>query len=877
MKQKLFTLLVFVVVPLFVYAQDLLLDVNVSDEPLEELLMDLEKEHGFLFSYKEATVKDIRITAAVRRQPIQKLLTSILRGTGLQFEMVDQKYILLFRPMESTPPTLAVELCGRVIDQMTGEPLPGANVYLLKGKQGTPTALDGSFRFEAILGDGDSVMVSYVGYKNNRFLAAEFMGPPCPVVAMKYYDFGKDLVVVTEYLTDGIQLEDNGAATTLRPRQIGTMPGQVEPEVMNTIQFLPGVTSPDESAGGMSVRGGNTDQNLILWEDIPVYHAAHYFGTISAFNPYLINKISVYRGGFSAQYGGRISSVIDLRSTDPTLVKPKMEAGLNFLNAYVNGQVPLAQNKLSVVYSVRRSFSEWWRTPAFDNLTRRIHQAVLFQTPTQRSIPEGVTIRDHFSFWDANAKATYRFSERDKITAAWCYASNDFESQIVNDIRDQTQSDTLFLENNGLSLAWQHQWSPSFSTRLLSVYTKFHYDYEYRVESEGVNGPDKNGNKTSKIEEGQLHLSNNYLTKKGHTLNFGYQLTSYDVEFQIDKAAKSHSHADVRENVDTKLHVLYASFNTAKEKRWGADIGLRNSYFKRRNGFFWEPRLRLWYHFSKHWSGYVNAGRYYQFLSQLIELEGDRASIETPVWAVAGEREVPVLNAFQYQLGVLWHRKSWLVDVQAYAKSINGLTSLSTGFNEDLTERYHIGKARIRGVDVLLKNRWGSYQAWVSYSLAKVDHHFKTFFDEDFSAPNDQRHVFRVASRYTLANWGFSLGWKMATGRPYSLLENYEVEVEQNGMQPPRETIRPVEKAFNTERLPLTHQMDISIRYQFYPKWGDRWKGEMGLSLLNVYDHNNLYERSFLIDNRPGMTPTLTYTDRAALGFTPNLTVRLVW
>ena len=860
------------------FAQQTIIDLAIKERVLlEEVITVLEKEYGFLFSYKEEDIKDVKITPVSGKRTIALFLTKILQGTEIQFEIVNTDYVILTKSVLSREEDSGSLLCGRIVDSLTQFPLGFANVYIKNSQKGIASLEDGSFQFRAPLSPTDTLIISYIGYQEKRFAAKEFTKQPCREVVLNYLDFGEDFVVVTEYLTDGISLHNNAAFTELQPSRIGPLPGQAEPDVLSTIQFLPGISSSDGTASGISIRGGTPDQNLILWEDIPIYHSAHYFGMISAFNPYIINKVAVYRGGFDVEYGGRISGVVDMKSDDHTLEASSFGAGANFINGYTNGKISLLENKLSLVYSLRRSMSELWRSPTFENITKRIQQGILVQNVDLNKLPKGIRIDDDFDFFDTNVKVAYRISDQDKLSIAGFFGNNNFGGVIYDDKAMQRQSDTLFLENSGLSLSWTHQWSPELSTRLLGLHTDYHYNYGYGIKTEGQNQPDKLGMKNSMIKEQQIHLLNTYTTNGKHEIKMGYQLINYDIAFQVSKKSRENTPLDEREGLQSNLHVIYAAFNSNKEKRFGVDLGLRLSYFQKEEETCYEPRLRFWYNLSTALNLYLNAGKYFQFLSQLYEIEGDNASIKTPVWALAGGKEVPVLDASQYQLGLVFRKKSWLIDVQGYLKNINGQTSLATGFDEDLSSRYHIGTGAIRGLDILVKKRWKNYQSWVSYSLSKTEYRFPTFFDTEFPAPNDQRQVLSWVNLLSLGKWEFSLGWKIASGKPYSSLANYEIRIAPPGSNGTRESIHPLVNAFNSEQLPAEHQLDASVLYTIWPKKEAQWKGVVGLSLYNVYHQRNIYNRAFYINNRPNEPARLEYTDKVNLGFTPNMVVRFEW
>ncbi len=862
----------FIVVSAFSQQQLVELDAN-KVTTLEEAILELEGNYGFLFSYRQDDIQNIKISIIPPKASINTFLKSLLKDKELAFEIVNNNYIILTKKRQEELPK-GLLLCGKVLDSLSQSPLAYANVYLKNSRKGTTSLKDGSFQFRAEFDETDTLVLSYVGYEEKHLAAIHFNKKNCPTIELNYYNFGEDFIIVTDYLTDGIQLYDNGASIELQPNLIGALPGQVEPDILQTIQFLPGISSQDGTPSAICIQGGTPDQNLILWEDIPIYHSAHYFGMLSAFNPYIIDRVRVYKGGFGAKYGGRISGVIDMKSDVVKTKKPKISIGTNLIFANVDGHFSLLEDKLSVVYSLRRSLTEILRTPTFENITKRIQQGILVQNIDLNRIPPDISIKDDFSFFDTNLKTTFRPSEKDQFSMAIVYAESDFADEILDNRKMQKQADTLILENVGLNLSWVHNWKPGFSTKLIGVHTNYHYDYVYELRSINQMNKEKFGVKKSSIEEQQINLINTYQTSKKHEIEFGYQLANYDVAYQITRN-RNNDQVDETRDFNSNLHVLHAAFNSTKEQPYGFDIGLRLSHFGEERNQYFEPRIRLWYQLPDKLNVYLNAGRYYQFLSQLIEIEGDRASIETPVWTLTGTNKVPVLSSTQFQLGLIYRKKSWLFDIQAYAKRIDGLSSLATGFEEGLSGRFHIGMADVKGIDFLIKKRWKKYQSWISYSLSNNVYKFNTFFDREFQAPIDQRHAFNWANMWSLGNFDFSLGWKICSGRPYSDLENFEVRPSEPGNPSSGETIFPRVNLFNSARLPAEHQLDASILYNFFPKIKNTWKGVIGISFYNIYHQRNIYNRSFYIRKPMGEPSFLEYADKSNMGFTTNFVFRI--
>jgi len=858
-------------------AQTRVIEMPANEIELKELVSYLESEHGFLFSYKNELIDKVKVTPPSLPFPIDKFLSKILKNTDLQFEIVDKNYILL---SENTQVSEIIEdkvtLCGIVRDSNTKEALIGANIYLKGTQIGAFTNDNGEFSLKTGSPEQFVLIVSYTGFEEKEIPATNFIKSPCQTVTLDYLEFAEDLVVITEYLTDGVQLNEDANSIVFQPAKIGSLPGQAEPDVLNTIQFLPGITSPDGSASNICIRGGTPDQNLILWEDIPVYHSAHYFGMISAFNPYIIDEAEVFRGGFSSDYGGRISGVIDLKSKDVQEKKATIGAGVNLVNPYVYGKIPFLKNKASIVFSLRRSMAEIWRSPTYESITRRINQGVLLNIPIKDKIPPGIELQNNFWFLDSNIKGSYQFTDKDKISIAYFNGKNDFDSQITDNQINAIQIDSLNLQNEGISLALEHSWSNNFKSTVTGLQTDYGYLYNYKLDHFTNDRPNSSGIKNSSIKERQIKIKNTYTTSKNHQFKLGLDLIKYDVNYKITQSTREvTSLNENRDSLQSDLRVLHAAFNSTKDKKIGIDVGVRVNQFQATNKFYLEPRVQLWYNPNEAVNLHAHVGKYYQYLSQLVEISGNNnTGIETSIWTLAGKEDVPVLDATQIQLGVIFDKNSWLIDGQLYFKKTLGLTSLATGFNADLGPNYQLGSSNTKGLDLLIKKRWKGLRTWVSYTLSKSDYLFPNFFDKEFAAPNDQRHILNLAVSQSIGKFKCSLGWRLASGRPFSLKENFELRRPPAGEMGSLR-IYPVIPELNTGRLPAEHRLDATISYTIIPKNNGIWRGNIGLSLFNIYNKNNIYNQSFFIENQGNMNDSqLIYTLKSDMGFTPNFVLR---
>ncbi|MFT6743034.1 MAG: hypothetical protein ACJAVF_004557 [Paraglaciecola sp.] len=873
MKQITILLLLFCSIQVF---SQTTISLTAKDLPLEKVLLQLETEHNFLFSYAEKDIEDIKISIQTKDELVQPFFQKLLKNTSLQFEIVNDNYVLLTRKNDVSKPTEQLtQICGKILDKLTQAPLPYANVYFQKSQQGMYAKANGNFQLKTDLKTQDSLIVSYVGYQEQRFLAKDFIKNPCLNVELEYSILPDEIIVVKDYLTDGIDLKKNGLSTQISPNRLGSLPGQAEPDVMKTIQFLPGVSSPGETSSDIYIRGGTPDQNLILWEDIPIYHSAHYFGLISAFNPYIMDKVDVYRSGFGAQYGGRASGVIDLQTVEYKKPKPLLGAGINSTTAYLFGKLSMARNKASATFSVRRSITDVWETQTYNKLTNRVLQGISFGKFNDiNNLPPDAEFKHSFAFLDANLKLTADLGKKTKAAVSLFYNTNQLNNFFLDTKSTLVQRDSFDLKHQGFSAAIEQEWSNHFSSKITVISSDYDYDY-FHIEIRMLPNPrNEFVAKMSKINEQQLILSNQHQLAGNHRLKWGYQYTNYDVKSGFEERRGNRPPIGEGLNTAGKLQVLFSEISTDKNKRFGVDAGLRYSYYSRLKKSYFEPRLHLKYTLSPSLDLHANAGQYHQFLNRLIELKINRPTlIDNPIWVLANDKQTPVVTAFQYQVGAIFHKNGWIVDVQSYYKKLTGITSSSLGFELLPQEGFDAGESRIKGLDLLVKKRWKNYRSWLSYSLSKVDYFFDNYAATSFPAAYDQRHSVSWANLFSYKNWDFSLGFSMTSGTPYTVITDYQL---QPNPMPGPDFVEVEYDEINSQNLPLNHHLDASVSYRFLPKNTNRWEGNIGVSISNIYNQQNVYTREYAVDTN-GENPKIQFFDYKTLGITPNLVLRFEW
>ncbi len=654
----------------------------------------------------------------------------------------------------------------------------------------------------------------------------------------------------------------------IRPNRVGSLPGQVEPSVLASIRFLPGVNSHTSQANDIRIRGGTPDQNLIVWEDIPIYQSGHYFGMISAFNPFVIEKAEVYRNGFGAEYGGRLASVIDMRSGDFN-TEQFIGVGSNFTHAYLYGHQYISTRiPTTINFSIRRSYDELFTTPTVKNINTVNEQGLIIGSKELNTLPDHIEVVDDFNFWDSQFKLSSKIGNKTSLNVSGLMSQNEFSDFISDDRKNDRQRDSLSSQNIGGSISLNHHLNSHWSTDFKLIKTRYQYDYRNEYYNTTGPNPESIALKSNAIDDFQIHWSGQFKNDKNQYLNFGYQWIDYTVDYQVKNEARNSRDIDEERSTSSGLHNLFLSLKNPIDRYIGVDAGLRFSVFGPQNELFFEPRINLSYRLNDALSLHTNYGRHHQFVSELIIYKGSDIGLSTSLWTLA-DRETKVQQADVYQMGLLFNKEGWVIDLQTYAKRINGLTSRSYNIETADTGEPLTGASEVQGVDVLIKKRYKKLQSWLSYSFSKTEFIFDNLLNERFPSDFDQTHVLKWSNQYSIGGFEIALGLQYASGLPYSLINDFDI-ISQN----PREYLS-VYEGINTYRLDHQTEVNISVLRKF--NLGNHCRAMLSASVTNVMNRDNQNSRLYYIDDRPNQDPSIEFRDKSNLGLTPNVSLRFEW
>jgi hypothetical protein len=835
--------------------------INFVDEPLESVLKKLEEKFNLRFSYQDTIVKNKSFSLVSSNVSLRVILAEIQQTTDLIFEKINNRYFIVKSKLHSH----YIDVCGNVFDEETLEALQDANILNLNQGTATNTNKKGYFKLLNV-NKTDTILLNYLGFESKKILVREFKNKKCKRVELRVLKEQLDEVVIKEYLTQGISKNKDGSIK-FSPKSLGILPGLTEPDILESLQYLPGIESPNETASGLHIRGGTPDQNLILWDGIKVYHSGHLFGMISSFNPYITDEVNVYKNGAKAKYGNRISGVIDASSEKEIPSKLSGGFGLNMTHADAYLKTPLFNNKVGLITSFRRSFVDFVDTFTYKKLTKKVFQNSRISADENAYALKLLEVNNRFYFTDYNIKAIINATKKDKFTFNHLFVKNklDYSALFANEQYQDSETDLLKIRNVGFLGSWEKKWNEKISHNLSVSNSKYDLNYvsSDKIEDVGSLGLTKGNN----IKETIIDLETSIKLSDKHLLQAGYQQSTNRVSFSFENKISNTPENNylITDNATNNSKAFYSEYIYNNPKKLLIDLSLRINTFSITDEFFVEPRFNLSVFLNRDLKFGVSGEIKNQPITQIIEFITSGLGLENQVWALADNVDFPSLNSKQISANLNYSKNNWNIDVEAYVRRTKGLTSFTRGFY-NTTDIFSSGDSDNYGVDFLIKKRVRNYRTWIAYSFANSD----IYFDEiengkKFRGNFDIRHSFNWAHSLKLGNFNFSLGLKYRTAKPFTeffLKKNEETTVVTN-------------REINGGKLPNYHRLDFSGTYEFQLSKLSTWKGKIGFSLLNIYDRRNTLNKTYLTSqNNETNEISLIENHQFGLGITPNIVFR---
>lgn len=717
-------------------------------------------------------------------------------------------------------------ISGFIKDE-AGEELIGATIYVPILNTG---AVTNSYGFYSItLKKGNyNVDYSFVGYKTQTIEINLNQNITNNVTLNESTEALDEVIITAERKNENI-VKTEMSTTKLKAREIKKIPALMgEIDVIKAIQLLPGVQATGEGFSGFNVRGGSPDQNLILFDEATVYNASHLMGFFSIFNNDAIKDLKLYKGDIPAQFGGRLSSLLDIRMKEGNQKHWKATGGLGLISSRLTVEGPIIKDKWSVLVSGRRTYADLFLSLSSNDA---INSNKLY-------------------FYDLNLKTNYKISDKDRI-----YISGYFGRDVLK-FNDMFSFDW---GNYTLTTRWNHL----FTEKLFSNFSFIYSKYDYIIES----GTDADGFKwTSDLEDFKVKADFSYYPNPNNTIKFGLEAIHHHFNPGFARGTQDTlaTWNSLRIPESNALeYAIYLSNEHKLTKKLTLNYGLRfsifqnmgkatvynfdNSYQKIDSTVYnsWEvfntfsglePRLSLNYTLNNRSS--IKAS--YSRTKQYVHLASNStAGSPLDVWLPSSPNIDPQL-ANQAAIGYFrnFFNDKYETSVEIYYKDMDNQIDFKDHadlmLNPELEGEFRTGDAWSYGAEFFIRKQEGKLTGWISYTLSKAERKIPEINSgRVYSSSYDRPHNFAIVGSLELGKrWNIAATWVYATGSPVTFPTG---RYEQGNM------IIPIYSDRNSYRMPDYHRMDLSIILKGKEKPNKRLKSELNISVYNVYNRHNAW------------------------------------
>ncbi|MFK7969589.1 MAG: TonB-dependent receptor plug domain-containing protein [Bacteroidia bacterium] len=843
--------------------QPVLIRFSKQDITMKKLVKTVEKQSEFTFVYASSLfAPKTKLHLPAKQLLVEQVLNEIAKQVQVKGTLIGQQIVLRAMTKKGTTPVIVPTarfaerkrhtIEGYLRDKANGEVLISAQVYDQISGKGVLTNNYGFFSLS--LKEGPvNIIASERNFKQGK---AAFTLKKDTTIQFSLSAYVVEAVEIIADETRNIQDRTEMSVTRVPVDQISEMPaigGEVD--ALKAIQLLPGVQAGQEGGTGLYVRGGGPDQNLILLDDVPLYSASHLGGIFSVFNPDILSSVKLTKGGFPARYGGRISSIVDIRMKDGNKEKLDIEGSLGLVSGKLSLNGPLGK-KTTFVFSGRRTWIDFLLRPisALEN-------------------PGGGF---GFQFFDLNGKITHTFSDKDRLYIS-SYAGDDAfsggsrDSLIAGPDDPVVEQTTRFSQRWGnklLALRWNRVWNPKLFSNLSANFSSFRFNsvnkYSRSITQDGTNFKDKGEFRyKSGVRDLGIKMDWEFYPNPAHSLRFGFALTRHRfvpgfAGFSIESDLEAPLDTSLIEQVANNWEAgIYIEDEMRLGERFSANIGMHLSSNISDSRTYINPQARLSMRYQLNKKVSIK-GSFIQTTQYLHLLSNSGPGLSIDLW-VPATAKVPPQNALQAVFGMatsMW-KKKFEFSIEGYYKRSWGLIEYQRGNNILLGTQTPTdwedqvvsgGDGFAYGVELLLQKKTGKTRGWLGYTLAWNNRQFESLNDGNpYPYRYDRRHdlnlvvTHKASERMTLGiNWIYATGNAISfptayfgvTSRPdlrqgqfreFSTFQGYNPNAIYDGGR-------------NNVRMKPYHRLDASIGFHKEKKWGKRtWL----LSIYNVYSRLN--------------------------------------
>ncbi|MDP2175242.1 MAG: TonB-dependent receptor plug domain-containing protein [Bacteroidota bacterium] len=828
MRLLFFCLILFLSQPFAIWAQEEVLDqkisVHLKQANLEEVFQKIESKLNVKFSYAQKTINTTKLNYKFKNEPLRVVLNAILKPSNLTYTLMYGNIIVITNLNTSTP---KFNISGYVYDQETGEKLIGALVYNNRTFQSCFTNQDGYFTMQ-MPKDSIYLNIEFVGFEMgvlNTYLDKNLKVDIGLIGNLQYSPKR-----VTGAYGTGIESRSDGFVLNSKTiRRIPLLFG--ESDVLKSLLLLPGVISGNDGTTSLNIRGGGSEHNLILLDDVPVYNASHLYGFFSIFNADVVKSVKLIKGGMEARYSGRLSSVVDVRTIDGNKNKFKAQLSIGLLSSKISLDGPIGKSKKTTFFvAARRTY--------FDIIGEIFN------------LSNTLPVKTSYFFYDINGKVSHRFNASHQLSIAFyngndnSYVNNTISIKNPNREIKEKDKQNIFWGNQIMSIRYHHVWHPKLTAWLNLSRTAYNFgnenSYQYSENTDSFKFENTLANSLkSSLNDWILSYNLEYKLNKFWAIKAGVGAIQHNFSRRIKFIDDNNVVPKYTDNTLERSQEFNSYFDVKYDFKnlflINAGFQLTTYSINKNVVSLPQPRLSLMLPIVKRLQLNSNYQRTTQFLHLLT---GYNLGIPLDLWLPSTQKAQPefsdafsvdlnyAFRKFDFRVGVF---KKFLYNVIDYKDQSNYL-----GTTSNWDEKIEVGKGWAKGLELMFEKKVGKTNGWMSYTLSKSERQFSGINNGNvFPFKFDRRHQFAVLVNHQVnQKFDFFVTWTYASGSRITLPETFY------NITDPRYNRQQIyiygER--NKYQMPDNHRLDFGVNYKRYFK---TYSTILSVGVYNAYNRFN--------------------------------------
>ena len=827
---------------------EVLVSYNAEQKPLKAILLELSLKTEVNIAFQDEILPvDSLVSINFRNTPLGLIIDDLIGETGNKYKIVGDQLVIVRDEFKKSNDQITIS--GYLTDKLSGESLIAANVFLYDKSMGTISNEYGFYSFTIPKGV-QRLYYSYLGYKMD---IKELQLTADTTINVKL-DPSAQLNEVLILDSKLLKVEESPASKTdLELDLINSMVSLAgESDVLGLVRNQAGVNTASDGFGGMSVRGGSIDQNLILMDGVPIYNPNHALGMFSIFNTNVIKSATLYTSGFPARYGSRLSSVLDIWIRDGNKEKFSGEISTGLLVGKGTLEGPIVKGKSSFLISFRRTY--------FDNIIQNLSNSLFQFGPSN----DGRSRTINYFFYDLNAKVNFKLSDKSSIYFSIYQGKDQF---LNNSSVPAIGQNSIFINDNENNWDWgnrmgvvrfSHQVSKKAFLKSAVYLTQYNFEtfnldqVEEIRDSIPVSNQFLAGLYKSDISDIGFNLDFDYLPNTKHTLRFGSNVilhsfrpgviiaNNFDSEFENltninrDTLAKRVGNKTI---TGTEIQ-LYFEDSYRPNQHNTFNLGFHQSFIINGDKTFVLPQPRLAYLYNKKAFTFKTS---LSFISQFLHLiTNSGLGVPVDVWLPSTEVLEPQKGWIASMGFNLAGEKGYTFGSEIYYKELNNLLSFNEGEILDINQgdewesRVPVGDGYSYGIETHLNKVIGNTLWNMNYTWSRSNRQFDEINNgEEYRYRFDRRHNFKVTFLQKInTSAEFTFTWNFATGNPITLPFEIREVIADDGSS----FIVPIYRFRNQHELPNYHRLDCGFNFYSKYSWG---RTKLHIGIQNIYGQQN--------------------------------------